>query len=107
MSFILLPVDKIPVLVTKADVLAHFADMSIDMAMGLRAAAELVKLPPELIPASKRAYLEAWKAKLPAADLQIAAAKDAAKLLKEIVSEERILAARAAANQTDKEPSRG
>ncbi|MBN3557933.1 hypothetical protein [Sphingomonas yabuuchiae] len=81
--------------------------MSIDMAMGLRAAAEVVKLPPELIPASKRAYVEAWKAKLPAADLQIAAAKDAAKLLKQLAAEERILAARAAADHANKEPTRG
>ncbi|GAM00530.1 hypothetical protein [Sphingomonas parapaucimobilis] len=99
-------VETMPVLITKADVLDHLAGMCANMASGLKMASLIVDLP---LP-SNGGYsdlIAAWKSKLPAPDLQIAAANDAGKLLRQLAAEERILAARAAANQTNKEPSRG
>lgn len=96
----------IPVLVTKADVLDHLAMICVKLAGRIDLATFLLD-----VPFPRGGYGEqlvaAWKAKLPAPDLQIAAARDVAKLLSQLATEERILAARAADDRSKREPSRG
>lgn len=97
--------EHMPILVTRADVLDHFAAKMDSIAQGLRLGASLSERQDQ--GDLGRAMTAVWKAKLPAADLQISAARSAAELLRNLAREDRILAARAAAEQANKERTRG
>ncbi|APX64593.1 hypothetical protein AV944_00575 [Sphingomonas sp. LK11] len=97
--------ERMPILVTRADVLDHFAAQVEVMVAGLQRGHRLSSRVDQ--GELGQAMTEVWKARLPAIDLQIAAAKGAAKLMRDVAREDRILAARAAADQTNKEPTRG
>lgn len=97
--------EHMPILVTRAEVLDHFAKKMDLIAECLRHGASLSERQNQ--DEIGRAMTAVWKAKLPAADLQISAASTAAELLRHLAREDRILAARAAAEQANKEPTRG
>lgn len=94
-----------PVLVTKADVLDHYAGQSEFRSIALR----MGQLQAEQAPRDEenRRLNDMWKAAMPAIDLQIAAAEQVTALLRQLAREERILAARAAAANDKREPARG
>lgn len=98
--------DQVPVLVTRADVLDYLAKLGSDLAEGLGMGRVICDLARQAGDPRVDVIAAAWKVKLPAPDLQIQAAKDAAALLKSLATEERILAARAA-EQAKREPTRG
>lgn len=97
--------ERMPVLVTRADVLDHFAEKMEFVAKGLRIGVALSERQDQ--GELGQAMTAVWKAKLPAADLQISAASTAAELLRHLAREDRILAARAAAEHAKREPTRG
>lgn len=98
---------KLPVLVTRAEVLEYFAREAEQMASTMTFANKLAKEKSLSEDPLLSVLIEIGKAALPAPDLQIAAAKSVAKLMRELAGEERILAARAAADQVNKEATRG
>lgn len=99
--------EGMPVLVTRADVLDHLARLSSNLAQGLTMG-QTIRDVASAVQDPRISRLGAiWSSKLPAIDLQIAAARDAATYLRQLAAEDRILAARAASEQGRKEPTRG
>lgn len=98
---------SLPVLVTRAEVLEYFAREAERMALTMSLASDLSKDKSLSQAPLLSALIELGNAALPAPDLQIAAAQNAAKLMRDVAREDRILAARAAADQVNKEPTRG
>ncbi|MEK9211350.1 hypothetical protein [Sphingomonas sp. 2378] len=96
-----------PVLVTRADVLEYLAKLSSNMADGLGMGNVICDIARDAHDPGLDALAAVWKAKLPAPDLQIAAAQDAATYLRSLAAEDRIIAARTAADQAKREPTRG
>jgi len=94
-----------PVLITRADVLDHFAERMSTLAKMLTIGDRLSKDSAKWQLHTSMAAV--WKSKIPAADLQISAAESAAELLRHLAREDRILACRAAAASSKREPSRG
>ena len=99
--------EEMPVLVTRADVLDHLARLSSNLAQGLAMGRTIRDVARAVQDPRISRLAEIWSAKLPAVDLQIAAAQEAAIYLRQIAAEDRILAARNAANSAKAEPTRG